>query len=233
MPQYVKKIKDWPENERPRERLMNYGAEALSDSELLGIILRTGNEKNSAMDLARFLLSQYGGLRGLDKEPTSNLCKIKGIGIAKATQIKSALELAKRLAQQKSTIKEKIHSSEDVYHFIRLRMRDLGREEFRVLFLTTRNEIIAEKLLFEGSLAESIVSPREIILMSLQLSAANIILIHNHPSGNPQPSLEDKKITEKICKACLYADILVLDHIIIGKDSYYSFADEGLLENKS
>lgn len=227
--EYTSRIKDWPEQERPRERLLKFGPDALSDSELLGILLRTGNRQNSAMDLARRLLSTFGGLRGLDTQPASVLCQVNGIGIAKAAQLKAALELAKRLVQQTWSVKEKINSSEDAYAYIHLRMRDLSREEFKVLFLTTRNEIISEKTLFEGSIAESIVSPREIILSALQFSAASVILLHNHPSGNPQPSKEDRRVTEKITTACRYADIKVLDHIIIGKDSYYSFADEGLM----
>ena len=226
MGEYASKIKDWPEAERPRERLMHNGPDVLSDSELLGIILRTGDRKKSAMDLARHLLQKYGGLRGLDTQPASVLCTEYGIGVAKAAQIKAALELAKRLVQQRWSSKEKVSTSDDAYKYLRLRMRDLSREEFRVLFLTTRNEIIAEKTLFEGSLRESVVSPREIILTALQLSAASVILLHNHPSGDPNPSKEDKLVTDKISRACRYADINVLDHIIVGKDSYFSDLEE-------
>jgi DNA repair protein RadC len=229
MQSYASRIKDWPETERPRERLMNSGPDALSDAELLGIILRTGNRRSSAMDLARQLLDEFGGLRGLDTQPALALCDVHGIGIAKAAQIKSALELAKRLVQQQWNSKERISGSDEAYKYVRLRMRDLQREEFRTIFLTTRNEIIAEKTLFEGSLTESVVSPREIILSAVQLAAASVILLHNHPSGDPSPSREDKRVTEKLAMACRYADISVLDHIIVGKDSYFSFADEGLL----
>ena len=229
MAEYATKIKDWPETERPRERLVQHGPDVLSDSELLGIILRTGDRKNTAMDLARFLLNKYGGLRGLDQQPAAVLCQEHGIGPAKAAQIKAALELAKRLVQQRWQGREKINTSEDAYNYLRLRMRDLSREIFRVLFLTSGNEIIAEKTLFEGSLAESVVSPREIIVSALQLTAAAVILLHNHPSGSPNPSREDKLVTDKIAKACRYADINVLDHIIVGRDSYFSFADEGIL----
>ena len=229
MKNYCSRIKDWPETERPRERLLNNGPDALSDSELLGILIRIGNQKSTAMDLARQLLDEFGGLRGLDTQPASALCGVNGIGVAKAAQIKAALELAKRLVQQQWNGKERISGSEEAYQFVRLRMRDLQREQFRTIFLTTRNEIIAEKILFEGSLTESVVSPREIILSAVQLAAASVILLHNHPSGNPSPSLEDERVTEKLTKACRYADISVLDHIIVGKDSYFSFADEGLL----
>lgn len=229
MDSYTSRIKDWPETERPRERLMNSGPDALSDAELLGIILRTGNRNSTAMDLARQLLDEFGGIRGLDTQPAVAMCDVNGIGVAKAAQIKAALELAKRLVQQQWISRERISTSEEAYQFVRLRMRDLHREQFRTIFLTTRNEIIAEKTLFEGSLTESVVSAREIILSAVQLAAASVILLHNHPSGTPDPSNEDKNITKKLATACRYADISVLDHIIVGKDSYFSFADEGLL----
>lgn len=225
-----KSIKSWPEHDRPRERLLKYGPDTLSEAELLAIILRTGNGKATAMDLARQLLKTFDGLRGLDTQPAEALCKVNGIGIAKAAQLKSAFELSKRLVQQQwGSNSQRIHSSEDVYQCVHLRMRDLNREEFRVLFLTSRNELIAEKILFEGSLSESVVSPREVILKSVQLSAARIILLHNHPSGHPDPSDADKRVTHKLVTACKYAEIEVLDHIIIGRDSFFSFADHGLL----
>jgi len=228
---YKTKIPDWPEDERPRERMLNHGPEALSEAELLGILLRTGDGKNTSVDLARLLLKKFDGLRGLDQKPVSVLCDEKGIGLAKACQIKAALEIAKRLVQQQSRVRDRISSSEDIYKLVHLRMRDLGREEFRVVFLSRRNEIIADKVLFEGSLTESVASPREIILGAVQMAAANVILLHNHPSGNPNPSNEDKNITQKIVKACKYVEISVLDHIIIGKDSYFSFADQGLISS--
>jgi len=229
MGQYSIKIPDWPEDERPRERMLKHGRDALSEAELLAIVLRTGNGKNSAVDLARHILNKYDGLRGLDGQSIEELQSIKGIGLAKAAQIKAALEIAKRLAVQKWRVQDRVKSSEDIYRIVHLRMRDLGREEFRVLFLTARHDILAEKKLFEGSLMESVVSPREIILAAVQQSAASIVLLHNHPSGDPTPSPQDKNVTAKIVEACRYVDIQVLDHIIIGKDSYFSFADYGLI----
>jgi DNA repair protein RadC len=227
--EYSQKIPNWPKEERPREKLLQHGADVLSDAELLAIILRTGSGRSTSVDLARFLISHFGGIRGLDSQPADELCKINGIGSAKAAQIKAALELAKRLVQQKWRIMDRVASAEDVYKLTHLRMRDLGREQFRVLFLTARNDILAEKVLFEGSLNESVVSPREIIIAAVQLSAAAIILLHNHPSGDPTPSDQDKLVTQKIIQACRYVDLSVLDHIIIGKDHYYSFADNGLI----
>lgn len=230
MGRYSTKIPDWPEDERPRERLLKHGTDALSEAELLAIVLRTGDGKSSAVDLARHVLNQYDGLRGVDAQSIEELLSIKGIGLAKAAQIKAALELAKRLVAQKWRVQDRITKSEDIYHLLHLRMRDLSQEEFRVLFLTGRHELITEKKLFEGTLMESVVSPREIILTAVQNSAAAIVLLHNHPSGDPSPSVQDKLVTEKIIKACEYVDIHVLDHVIIGKDSYFSFADKGLID---
>ncbi len=229
MDTYRTKIPDWPQDERPRERMLHNGPEALSEAELLAIILRTGNGKVTSVDMARSLLKEFGGIRGLDAVSIQQLQTVKGIGLAKACQIKSALELSKRLVKQKWRENEHISCSDDVYQLVHLRMRDLGREVFKVLYLSARNQVLKEKTLFEGSLCESVVSPREIILEAVQAAAANIILLHNHPSGNPSPSHEDRNVTEKISAACKYFDVNVLDHIIIGKDSYYSFADQGLI----
>ena len=208
---------------------MKLGPDHLSDAELLAILLRTGNAKTTAIDLARHLLSKFDGLRGIDTKSVNELCQIDGIGPAKAAQIKSAFEISKRFNQETSKINDRITNSEDVYKKLKLRMRDSHREEFRVLFLTGRNDIIAHKKIFEGSLTESIVSAREIIREGVNLCAAAVIFLHNHPSGDPSPSMEDRRVTQKLKTACVAADIQVLDHIIIGKDCYYSFADQGIL----
>ena len=230
MGRYAIKIPEWPEDERPRERLLNQGADALSEAELLAIVLRTGDGHNSAVDLARHLLQKYNGLRGLDAQSVQELQMTHGIGLAKAAQIKAALELAKRLVQQQWEVKDRVSSPAAVYHYVRLRMQDLKREEFHVLYLTGRNEVITQQRLFEGSLSESTVSPREIILTAVQHGAASVILLHNHPSGDPRPSEQDRRTTAKIVEACRHVDISVLDHLIIGKNSYFSFADEGLIQ---
>lgn len=229
MPDTQNAIREWPAQVRPRERMAKDGPESLSEAELLGIILRTGNHKTSAMDLARALLQQFGGLRGIDSVSMHELQKVKGIGLAKAAQVKAALEISKRFVVQELQQSPTISSSDDFYNIVKLRMRDLKREEFRVVYLSMRNEIISERLLFTGTLAESTVSPREIIKEGVLCSAASAILYHNHPSGNPSPSNADKNVTRKIIKACHYVDLVILDHIIIGKNSYYSFADHGLL----
>ena len=226
---YVKRISEWPEDERPRERLLRAGAESLSDAELLAIILRVGGREGSAIDLARHLLTTAGGFRGLERMSTAELCRIPNVGPAKAAQIKAALEIGKRFRTERGDEGDRVHSSDDVYHLVGPSMRDLPREEFRVLFLTQRNEIIANKVIFEGSLTESVASPREILREALNLSAASLVLVHNHPSGDPTPSSEDRAVTQRIRAAGETMGVTLLDHIIIGKNGYFSFADHGLL----
>ncbi len=229
MKKYILKIKDWPEHERPRERLVKYGADKLQDAELLAIILRTGGLKDTAIDLARILLNKFGSFRGLDAKSISELCEINGIGPAKAAQIKAALEIGKRMTSEQVKINKRIDSCEDVYKLVGTYMRDLHREEFKIILLTSRNNLILERTLFEGSLTESIVNAREIVRDALNNSAAGIVFVHNHPSGDPTPSTEDKNITQRLVSACKLVGIKTCDHVIIGKDNYYSFAENGLI----
>lgn len=229
MARYLPKIPDWPKDERPRERLSRFGAESLSDAEILAILLRVGGQETTAIDLARKIINDFGGFRGLDARTFAELCQIKGIGMAKAAQIKAAIELGKRLFMEDAELGEKISSSQDVYKMLSPYLRDLGKEVFKLLLLTSRNGLIAEKTLFEGTLNESIVSPREIIKEALNRSAASVVFVHNHPSGNPSPSEEDKRVTRHLKSACNTVGVQVLDHIIISASGYYSFADEGAL----
>jgi len=229
MGRYISKISDWPQEERPRERLVAFGPELLTDAEILAIILGSGSSNTTALDLARHLLQISHGFRGLDSKSTAELCQINGIGPAKAAQVKAAIELGKRLFKESSRVQDKIRSSQDVYEVVKAHMRDLSREVFKVLLLTSRNGLLGEKLLFEGSLTESIVSPREVIYLALSEQAASVVFVHNHPSGDPSPSDEDRKITKQLKKACEAVSVSVLDHVIVGKDSYFSFADQGLL----
>lgn len=229
MKKYILKIKDWPEHERPRERLIKYGADKLQDAELLAIILRVGGVEDTAIDLARFLLNKFGSFRGLDAKSVSELCEVNGIGPAKAAQIKAALEMGKRMASEKMKIRERIDSYKDVYNLVNPYMRDLHREEFKIILLTSRNNLILERTIFEGSLTESIVNVREIVKEALNHAAASIVFVHNHPSGDPNPSLEDKNITARLVNACKLVGINPLDHVIIGNDNYYSFSEHGLI----
>ena len=229
MASYNIKITDWPEEDRPRERLIKYGADKLQDAELLAILIRVGGKDDTAIDLARILINKFGSFRGLNSKSVHELCEINGIGPAKAAQIKAALEIGKRLAAEKIKIKEKIECCDDVYNLVGPYLKDLNREEFKIILLSSRNNIILERTLFEGSLTESMVNTREIIKESINASAASIIFIHNHPSGDPSPSQEDKNITKHLVSACKLMGIRVLDHLIIGKDKYYSMAENDLL----
>ncbi len=229
MARYTPKIPDWPEDERPRERLIKFGAQALSDAEILAILLRVGSHDTTAIDLARKIIHDFNGFRGLDSRSVPELCEINGIGPAKAAQIKAAIELGKRLFLEEPRVRDKVESSDDVQRLVSPHMRDLGREVFRVLLLTSRNTIIADKVLFEGSLTESLVSPRELVKEALNQAAASVVLVHNHPSGIPSPSDEDKRVTKRIKVACEVVGINVLDHIIVGQKGYFSFADSGLM----
>jgi len=229
MEKYSFTIKDWPEQDRPRERLIKFGADKLQDAELLAILLRVGGVEDSAIDLARNLLNRFGGFRGLDSKSVSELCEINGIGPAKAAQVKAAIEIGKRMVAEKIKTKEKLESSEDVYRLVGPYMRDLTREEFKIILLSSRNNLILERTLFDGSLSESLVNTREIIKEALNQSAAAIIFVHNHPSGDPSPSTEDKRMTKKLVDACNLVGIRPFDHIIIGRNRFYSFAEHGLL----
>ena len=226
---YHQKIPDWPEEDRPREKLLQHGADALSDAELLAIILRVGSRHMTAIDLARQILHECGGFRGIDRMDVQQLTRVHGIGAAKAAQIKAAITIGKRLAHQQGQPQERVSTSQDVFDWLHLKYRDRKREVFSVIFLTSRNRIIGEKILFEGSLTQSMVSPREVIREILNAGAASVIFVHNHPSGEVSPSEHDQRVTALLKRACETIEVQVLDHIIIGDNSYYSFADEGKL----
>ncbi|RMF68262.1 MAG: JAB domain-containing protein [Calditrichaeota bacterium] len=230
MARYIPKIADWPEDERPRERLIKYGPGSLSDAEILGILLRVGNQETTAIDLARKILKEFGGFRGIDARSVAELCSVNGVGPAKAAQIKAALEAGKRLFLEDARRKEKVECSEDVYRLVSPHLQNLGREVFKMILLTSRNTVIAQKTIFEGSLTESLVSAREVIKEAINQSAASVVFVHNHPSGDPHPSAEDKRVTRQLRSACEVVGINVLDHIIIGSSGYYSFADSGLIK---
>ncbi len=221
-----RKISEWPEDERPREKLIRFGPENLSDAELLAILLRIGNRKESAIDLARHLIREAEGVAGIDGKGISELCQIRGVGPAKAAQLKAAFEIGKRLLSSHGAKKRRITSSQDVYQILSPHLRHRKREVFKVIFLTRRNAILKEQTLFEGSLTESLVNPREIVKSALAQSAAGVIFVHNHPSGDPCPSPEDRRMTDQLVRACGLVNIRVVDHIIIGDHGYYSFAEE-------
>jgi DNA repair protein RadC len=227
--EYKLRITDLPKDQRPRERLIQYGAEILSDAELLAIILRTGDGKRSALDLAHHLLNRGHGFRGLDAISINELCEIRGVGPAKAAQIKAALEIGRKLVEEKRPERKHIQTSRDVFDYLHERLRNHSREVFIMLLLTVHNKLIKEQKLFEGTLNESLVTPREVLKEAINGKAASVIFAHNHPSGEPAPSQDDRQLTKQLVAACKAAGICVLDHVIIGDGKFFSFADEGLL----
>lgn len=222
-------IRDLPTHQRPRERLHDRGVENLTDAELLAIILGTGTRRASALEIAQRLLRDCGGFRGLDQRSTAELCTIPGLGPAKVAQLKAALALGKKLLAERDSNNLVLATSREVYDHVALELRDRPREVFLAIFLTVRNRIITERILFEGTLTESAVFPREVIKIALNESAAHLIFVHNHPSHNPTPSPEDVSATKRLKAACEAVGISVLDHLIIGGERYFSFAEEGLL----
>lgn len=229
MSNYILKIKDIPTNERPRERLIKYGESVLSNAELLAIILRTGNKNESAIDLSRRILSQNGGLSYLAKASAYELSKINGIGIAKACQIKSCIEIGKRLLTSKEKDNVKISSPDDIAYLVMEDMRYLSKEHFRAIFLNTKNIVISIKDISIGSLNSSIVHPREVFIEAIKMSAASLIVCHNHPSGDPSPSEEDIKVTKRLKEAGNILGIDLLDHLIIGDGRYISLREKNII----
>jgi DNA repair protein RadC len=224
-------IKEWPTQDRPRERLLEKGAQALSDTELLAIILRIGNAstRESAIDHARLLLSRFGGLKGIDEASIAELAQVKGIGPAKVAQIKACLEIARRIGNHKWEAGQPLRSSEDVFRHFRDGLANEKRELFYVVLLNNKNRKIREVKISEGSLTASLVHPREVYNPVIRESAAAVIFVHNHPSGDPAPSQEDIEITRRLKEVGEVMGVRVLDHVVIGVERYYSFSDSGLL----
>jgi len=225
-------INEWPEDDRPREKMMKLGAYKLSYSELLAILIRTGSGGFSALDLARRIIKKSGGLGNLAKMDFQEILdlNIKGIGKAKAVTIAAAMQIARCIESEQEKPADKIvKSSGDVAKIYGPRLRNLKKEKFMVVLLASNNKIIKDKIVTEGTINSSVITPREVFHEAVSALAAAVILIHNHPSGNKNPSREDIKITKKMVAAGKNMDIPVLDHILIADKSYTSFADEGLL----
>jgi len=223
-------IKTISREERPREKLLKDGEEKLNDAELLAIFLRTGVKGKSAIDIAKNLLIEFGGIRGLYSASTEDLEKIPGLGIAKIAQLKAVISLSKRYIEEKIKNRPLVKTSKEVFNLLYQTMRDLDQEVFKVILLNGQNEVIDIVDIFKGSLSSSNIYPREVIKWALKYPTAGIVFIHNHPSGNPQPSKSDKEITRELVFAAKVMGIKVFDHIIIGNNRYYSFADSDLIE---
>ena len=224
-------IKCWPLPERPREKLLRQGAEALSDAELLALVLRTGcsSSQQSALDQARELLRVFENLNRLAEAVSSELRQIPGIGPAKAAELLAVFELSRRLSSFSLEPGTRLQSAADVYHHLHARMRPLKREQFHLLLLDCKHRIIRELMISEGSLTASIVHPREVFKPIIRESAAAVIMVHNHPSGDPEPSREDVSLTQRMHQAGELMGIRVLDHVIIGHDRFTSLSELGLL----
>lgn len=224
-------IKDWPEDDQPRKKLLRQGASTLSNSELLAILINNGTPEYTALDVAKnLLLSADNDLQKLAVLSVKEMVKkkIKGLGEAKAISIAAALELGIR-RNASGRMKTKVNRSEDIAHFLRAKLEHLQKEVFAVVFLNRNNTVTHLEMISEGGLTGTVADPRVILKKALEHNATGMILCHNHPSGNRQPSKADEAITKKIKQAASLLDILVMDHIIVSNEGYFSFADEGML----
>ncbi len=230
MQEHMYSIKQWSKDERPREKLLAQGADSLSDSELLAILIRNGTRHKTALDLGREMLGlSKNNLGALGRLSVRELMKIKGIGEAKAIAIAAALELGRRRQSVLPLDKILVQSSADVAGFLQAKLQDEQREVFAVLFLNRANKVNHFEIISEGGITGTVADPRVILKKALEESAVNLILCHNHPSGSLKPSRADEQLTSKIRDAAKLLDIQVLDHIIVSDRGYFSFADEGLM----
>ena len=222
-------ITQWPETERPRERLLSQGPHVLTDAQLLAILLRVGRHGSSAVQVGMEILGHLGGVAGLAQCGIEELCAIPGVGKAKAAQLKAALELGKRALAGPLIKGTKITSSRDLFTHYHPTLRDLRHEVFKVVLLDAKHAIMRDATVSEGSLTLSIVHPREVFTLAVKESAAAVIFLHNHPSGDPTPSPEDRVLTARLVSAGEVLGIRVLDHLVVGDGRYVSFADQGWL----
>lgn len=222
-------IKDWPADERPREKLLTRGPHALSDAELLAIFLRTGIKGKTAVDLSRTLLRKHGSLQALLQADQQNFCKSPGLGPAKYALLQAVVEMTKRHLHESLRRGDAIENIETTRNYLTAQLRNHAQELFACLFLDSRHKVIRFEILFQGTINSASVHPREVVKKALQYNAAAIIIAHNHPSGAQKPSLADRQITEKLKQALSLVEIELLDHFIIGDNSGWSFAENGLI----
>lgn len=225
----TRKVKDWPESERPRERLVRHGPESLSDAQLLAIILRTGGGGKGVMALAMGLLEAFRELKNIDTASVAELSALKGLGTAKIAQLKAAFELGKRLMSESSDGSPVFSSSHALYSYFAPRFKNLKKEFFISVLLDAKNRLIRECKVSEGTLTNSLIHPREAFREAIRESAASVIFVHNHPSGDPAPSRDDIAVTGRLRAAGDVVGIQVLDHIIIGDGRYVSLKEKGIL----
>ncbi|MEM9416745.1 MAG: DNA repair protein RadC [Bacteroidota bacterium] len=224
------RIQDWATADRPREKLMQKGSAVLTEAELIGILIGSGTQKLSAVNLAQLILKHYDNdLNLLAKCSVKELQRFKGIGEAKAITIASAMELSRRRKDQNIAPRPRLHDSSSVYHLIQPELADKPIEEFWVILINKANYLIKKQFISSGGVDATLADPKLVFRAALDHQAAGIILVHNHPSGNPEPSDKDITLTKKLIEGGKFLDITVLDHIIVAGSSYFSFADDRLL----
>ncbi|MBI4200456.1 MAG: DNA repair protein RadC [Chloroflexi bacterium] len=221
-------IRDLPPGERPRERLRERGAPYLSNSELIAILLRTGTTGENVLDLATRLLSLHGGLDGLDRASFPELAALRGMGEAKTAQLKAALELGKRLLATAPEARVTVQSPQDVANLVMAEMAFLEQEHLRVLLLNTKNQVLATKEVYKGSVNTAVLRAGEVFQEAVRANCPSVIVVHNHPSGDPTPSQEDVQVTSQLIQAGKVLDIELLDHVIVGRNGYVSLKERGL-----
>ncbi|MEQ1599956.1 MAG: DNA repair protein RadC [Methylotenera sp.] len=222
-------IRDWPAAERPREKLIELGAEALSDAELLAIFLRVGVTGKSAVDLARDLLNQFGSLNGIFAATEYELSQVHGIGTSKYVQLQAIFEMSRRALNEQLQVRDVLNSPQAVRDYLVLKLGSLTKEVFLVLFLDTQNRLVATEEMFSGSLKETSVYPREVVKRALHHNAASVIFAHNHPTGIAQQSSADELLTKQLKQALALVDVRVLDHFIVAANHTLSFSEKGLI----
>lgn len=222
-------ITDWPEQERPREKLLRAGAMSLSDAELLAIFLRVGVVGKTAVDLARDLLQHFHSLNGIFSASMTEMQQVHGMGASKYCQLQAVLEMSKRALGETLQQVDSFNSPAQVKAYLQLQLSHLLREVFGILFLDAQNRLIAYETLFEGSLMQTSVYPREVVKRTLELNAAAVILSHNHPGGSALPSRADEQLTQTLKESLSLVDVKVLDHIIVAGQGTFSFSEQGLI----
>lgn len=227
-----KSIREWPEDERPRERLLSHGAAGMSEAQLIAIVLRTGGNGKSALDLGIELLTAFGSLRNIEQASYAELAEIKGIGKAKAAQLKAGIELGKRMFREPSARGPAFSTGKDVYSHYYPRFQGLRKEVFFCAMLDVKNRLIRETRISEGTLTSSLIHPREAFREAVKEAAAAVIFVHNHPSGDPTPSREDISVTERLSIAGETVGIRVLDHVIVADGGYTSMLEKGYLPGR-
>ena len=225
-------VHDLPKQERPRERLKRLGAEALSAQELLAVIISRGSPNKSVINIAQDLLTKFGNINAISQASIEQLTEVDGIGPARAMQIKACFELGKRQELEPELKDLSIENPKDVVDYVRKKIKDKAKEHFKLILLNTRNKIIDIVNISIGTLDASLVHPREVFKEAITHNSASVILVHNHPSGDPEPSDDDLKMTKRLKESGNILGIEVIDHIIIGKNSYYSFKEKELIHNE-